>query len=835
MFTFFKRSSSKHKCDDSRSASGTPPPCSSRLPSSSASALLTVAAGGGGGGERKAPKNKRVRFKFVSDHEEDESRQNPRVEVPVSATRSSQLHGKCVDAASSSSHQRDHPPHPFYSVEEPLSPTTIEQKHVFSEFDNDVVGQEHSERVAAAAVKPRSALNQLLDRMGGKKNRYRGNVGGGNTKKAKHQNDQQQQKRFTDNNNVILANKPQNVDPHQGVKKCDQDDYDDNEHQFYYDRDGCVRADSTVFAADRQETAKIGYYDSDGYGGCRADDAPHNVLVSGCGVEEECVEDDNDDDEEDAGIGEITEVVAGKANAAFNARGGDQHENRPEILHKINLENSLSGLSQRQQQQQQQQREQQQQRHESIEKPQFRLFVNEQPTIAEELSSPPPAADSNNNSNNNTNPAADFVRDLVLNRYKKKRDRPVNRRVDEHEIPTVIFDDPTVPVVVEKHSDTEEEEEDAADRLARIMGQPNSKANSPKPLEKSSSDGSIHPTVIITEEEVFYEAHDVQEATPPPPEDDGVLRIHSPLTIGGGAFKTIHVSTEDLQDELEREESETDSGNYNQNSCYLNTIKNKCGVTVTEIVDTNSGSSSNAEDSGCEETLGSVSPQPRRSPVPVVLVDNRSNSTHNRNVEEDEETEEEEEVDSDEDESENNHIIEARKKKSLKMDTESVTASLPDVVESIGLPNVVHVMHSSISNSAKFNQSDPKSSSGNIMMSSQNGAQGSVSGSGGVLYVDGNSHKSSLVRNIPITILEEASEEDEEEDEEDEEEDPSEVQVVKGNKKTATTMVNGGHNRNHNNHNKNKDYQRRTNGFTPTAENDKQDVFGQSNGLDCDK
>lgn len=760
MFTFFKRSSAKHKCEDSRSASGTPPPCSSRLLPATTSSLLTTEAGGSGG-ERKAPKNKRVRFKFVSDHDEDEARQK-RCEEPVSASHSSQLHGKCVDSAN----QRD--PHPFYSIEEPLSPTRVEDQHVFG-YDGQeeyrlcrsvtpvVVDEGQSNR-----VKPRSALNQLLDRMGGKKNRYRGNNvhGGNNSKKAKHQQQ--------NNNSAIVDHKPQNVD-YETVKKCDQDD----EYDFYYDRDGCVRgADTTTALASEEDETTL--------------------LVEG------------DEEEEDraaasGGVGEITEVAVGKAAhdiAAFNARG-DQHENRSSdiLQHKINLERSGDEHSTRLSH-----NNNGGSAHDSIEKPQFRLFVNEQPTIAEEDESPGNTA----TEEEHPNPAADFVRDLVLNRYKKKRDRPVtgNRRVDDNEIPTVIFEDTkTVPVVVEKSDDEEE------DHLTRIMGQPNSKANSPNPLEKSSSDGSIHPTVIITEEEVFYEAsaepeivHGVVVEGLQDADNGSILRELSPLTIGG-AFKTIHVSTEDLQDELEKEESETDSGNYNSNSCYQNTIKNKCGVTVTEIVDSSgsgASSSNEDEDSGCEEILGSVSPQQRPSPVPVVVVDNRSAA---------------EEEESDGDDSDRQMMM-ARKNKQQRLGMEAENVSLPDVVESIGLPNVVHVLQSSANSGAKFSASEKKN---NNMTGSQNGA------AQGVLHVDGNSHKSSLVRNIPITILEEASEEEEDEQEE------SEVVGFKGKKKG---QVNG-QLRQNNVRNNNKDYtKQQSNGFSIT-DKDKSDL--QSNGFDCDK
>lgn len=709
MFTFFKRSSSssKHKCEDSRSASGTPPPCSSRLPSPS---LLTTAAGGGGSGERKAPKNKRVRFKFVSDHEEDESRQQ-RFEKTVSASRSNQLHGHSVDSAAY--------PHPIISVEEPLSPVA-EERHIHSSFEvvndqYDGVTEETCQR------KPRSALNQLLDRMGGKKNRYRGNAGGGNSKKPKHHSEPQ--KRF---NSAVVDHKPENVEQ---VKKCDQY-YEEND--FYYDRHG-----------------------EDG----------------------ECVADNDSVD----GVGEITEVGAGKATPPhFNARV-DLNENRP--VENIKLEKRdeehSSWISQKEQQ------------HlpSSVEKHQSRLFVNEQPTIADEC---PKAAAGDDI---NENPAADFVRDLVLNRYKKKKNRPVNQRVCENEIPTVIeFDEHTVPVVIEKSDDEEEK---------LRMGQPNSKANSPNPLEKSSSDGSIHPTVIITEEEVFYEASGEPECVrgvipvqDDVVQDDGILRVHSPLTIGG-AFKTIHVSTEDLQDELEKEESETeDSGNYLTNSCYQNTLKNKSGVTVTEIVDEEPQTddcSSNDEDSGCEEILGSVSPQPRPSPVPVVLLNNSNDNS---------------ETDEDEDD-------QSTLRKKLKMESESVT-SLPDVVESIGLPNVVHVLHHNAS--VKFNLTEPVREE-KKMPTSQNCVQG-------VLHVDGNSQRSSLVRNIPITILEEAS--DEEEEEEDEEAVVQlDSELFKGNKNGSHRRVPSGSRQTKNN----KNY-KRTNGFS-IHEDTHEEL--QPNGFDCDK
>lgn len=146
----------------------------------------------------------------------------------------------------------------------------------------------------------------------------------------------------------------------------------------------------------------------------------------------------------------------------------------------------------------------------------------------------------------------------------------------------------------------------------------------------------------------------------------------------------------------------------------------------------------------------------------------------------------------------------ARKRK-VKMESSAgvvTSSSLPDVVESIGLPNVVHVMNVA---SVKFNhqQCDPGVSA--KMSDQQNGSQG-------VLHVDGNSHRSSVVRNIPITILEEASEE------EDEEEVDKVTMVVKD------SEVNQGHNNN-------KEYQW-TNGIT-TIRDAQQEL--KSEGFGCDK
>lgn len=762
MFTFFKRSS-KHKYDDSRSASATPPPSSSRLPSPSL--LLSTAAGG----ERKAPKNKRVRFKFVSDHhhhhrEEDEPSPPPQhYEEPVSVLRSNQLHGS-GETAPFDHWQRDSTPH--YSVEEPWSPTD-EQQHV---FQNGRVEEQPQEEHENCPRKPRSALNQLLDRMGGKKNRHRGFTGGGNSKKAKQESVHQQAQRFIPSFNL------QNVD---AAKKCDQDE-EVEESDIYYDkREQRARGGDSTFGT-HQET---------GPGSGRAHQ--ENILnnndggdAGGYGDGGARVGEAADTDAHD-GIGEITEVAAGKATPPpfnFNARGDEMHENRPvEVSHKITTEQS-DELSQQQQQQQNKKREDQ---------PIFRLFVNEQPTIAEEPSSPPGAAQQQEVE---VNPAADFVRDLVLNRYKKKREhRPiVYRGVDQDVIPTVIR---TVPVVVEKSDDEEEEQEQAK---LKKMGQPNSKASSPNPLEKSSSDGSIHPAVIITEEEVFYEASAEPEIVHGVVEDDqdgSILRVHSPLTIGG-VFKTIHVSTEDLQDELEKEDSETeDSGNYNGGSVYQNTLKNKSGVTVTEILDENShdGISSTEdeeeEDSGCEGTLGSVSPQMRPSPVPIVVVETVENGTKEENGDSEEDAE-----------IHRRDTMNARKK--MRLEERDSVHHLPDVVESIGLPNVLH--HNNVS--VKFAPSSESASEKQNMVPNQQ--------SQGVLHVDGNSQRSSLIRNIPITILEEVSEE-EEAAEEEQEEPPRESEV----KFNGASVIN----------NNNKSY-KLANGLPPVKE-----ISNDSNGFDWDK